>query len=124
MFKRVLTSFTVALALAGLAVPAAIAGTDSGLGIPAGRDGYSGSVVRQSGPGLFYATQSSAPIVSEMATGLVQPPTSSQHVAAVSNDNGFDWSDAGIGAGVLFGTMLVGASGLLALRRQGGTLAH
>jgi hypothetical protein len=124
MFKGALTSFAVALALAALVVPAAVAGTDSGLGIPAGREDYSGSVVGQSVPGLFQVTQSSAPIVSEMATGLVQPPASSQHVAAVSNDSGFDWSDAGIGAGVVFGTMLLGASGLLALRRQGGTLAH
>jgi hypothetical protein len=68
--------------------------------------------------------QSSAPLVSEKTTGLVQPFSHTAQPVTVSTDDGFNWSDAGIGAAALFGTMLLGAAGALTLRRHRGTLAH
>ncbi|HEY2940608.1 MAG TPA: hypothetical protein VGJ27_12425 [Gaiellaceae bacterium] len=105
----------------------------------------SSPIVSEKTAGLFQATQSTAPIVSEKlagltpvvqpvsstpivsekTTGLVQPFTHSEQPVLIStSDNSFDWSDAGIGAGALLGTMLVGAAGALTLRRHRGTLAH
>jgi hypothetical protein len=49
------------------------------------------------------------------AAAVVQEP-----VQVVSNpSDGFDWGDAGIGAGTVFGVMLLGASALLATRHVG-----
>jgi hypothetical protein len=87
----------------------------------------SAPLVSEKTAGLYQIVQpvSSTPLVSEKTTGLVQPFTHSQEPVLIStSDNGFDWSDAGIGAGALFGTMLVGAAGALTLRRHRGTLAH
>jgi hypothetical protein len=44
--------------------------------------------------------------------------------ASVDFFSGFDWTDAGIGAAFAFGTMLVGAAGVVAIRRHHGPLAH
>ena len=38
------------------------------------------------------------------------------HVTRV--DDGFDWADAGIGAGVATGLLLLSAAGVAAVRRQ------
>jgi hypothetical protein len=38
-------------------------------------------------------------------------------------DNRFDWSDAGIGAGVTFGSLLLASAGAFAVRRRN-VLAH
>jgi hypothetical protein len=87
----------------------------------------SAPLVSEKTAGLYQIVQpvSSTPLVSEKTTGLVQPFTHSQEPVLIStSDNSFDWSDAGIGAGALFGTMLVGAAGALTLRRHRGTLAH
>ena len=82
-------------------------------------------LVSEKTAGLTQITQpSTSPlIVSEKTTGLVQPFTA-DHTTLVASNNSFDWGDAGIGAGALFGTMLLGAAGVLALRRHHGTLAH
>jgi hypothetical protein len=46
--------------------------------------------------------------------------TNYEPVQVVSNpSNGFDWGDAGIGAGAVFGVMLLGAGALLAARHVG-----
>jgi hypothetical protein len=52
--------------------------------------------------------QSSKPIVSEKIGGL-QLPAPSTTTQIASSGSEFDWSDAGIGAGVVFGTLLLGA---------------
>jgi hypothetical protein len=62
------------------------------------------------------AVQSSKPLVSEKIGGLQLQPSSTQ--AEVVAGNGFDWSDAGIGAAFVFGTMLLGAGLLLTVRRH------
>ena len=43
-------------------------------------------------------------------------PAAIVHVTRV--DDGFDWADAGIGAGVATGLLLLSAAGLAAVRRQ------
>jgi hypothetical protein len=73
--------------------------------------------------GLGQALPSSR-VVSEKTTGLVQPFSSTPTQVVVSTDNGFDWGDAGIGAGVVAGTMLLGAAGVISVRRHRGTLAQ
>jgi hypothetical protein len=126
MSRRVLTALTVALAL-GLVFP-----LGSAMARQVDDQGYGVSVAQTSKPlvsektaGLYQqATQSSAPIVSEKTAGLVQPFSSTDTVAVPSTDDGFNWGDAGIGAAVVFGTMLLGTAGALTLRRHRGTLAH
>jgi hypothetical protein len=46
-------------------------------------------------------------------------PVGSEPIQVVSNSNGFDWGDAGIGAGSVFAVMLLGAGALLATRHVG-----
>jgi hypothetical protein len=71
----------------------------------------------------YSAEQSSTPIVSEKIGGL-QLPTSSTTTQVASSGNEFDWSDAGIGAGFVFGTMILGAGLVLTLRRREFPIAH
>ena len=66
--------------------------------------------------------QSSTPIVSEKIDGLQLPATSTTQVASSGSE--FDWGDAGIGAGVVFGTMLLGAGLVLTVRRRDFPIAH
>jgi hypothetical protein len=86
----------------------------------------SAPLVSEKTAGLTQATNTSSPVLpSEITSGLLQPFThTDQPVLVSTSDNGFDWSDASIGAGALFGTMLLGAAGALTLRRHRGTLAH
>jgi hypothetical protein len=44
------------------------------------------------------------------------------HIPA--STGGFDWDDAGIGAGVVLGALLVGATSVLVIRRNRSPLAH
>ncbi|HEX3267535.1 MAG TPA: hypothetical protein VHQ98_06110 [Gaiellaceae bacterium] len=50
-------------------------------------------------------------------------PSGSTGPVASSGD-GFDWNAAGFGAALAFGTMLVGAAGVVTVRRYHGPLAH
>jgi hypothetical protein len=67
--------------------------------------------------------QSQKPIVSEKIGGLQLPATSTT-TQVVSSGSEFDWGDAGIGAGVVFGTMLLGAGLVLTVRRRDFPIAH
>ena len=40
-------------------------------------------------------------------------------VQIVSNPEGFDWGDAGIGAGTVFGVVVLGGAALVVTRRAG-----
>jgi len=60
------------------------------------------------------------PIASEKLSGLgVGEPT-----ATASSDNGFDWSDAGIGAALAFGFVVLGVGSLLTVRQQHRPIPH
>jgi hypothetical protein len=67
--------------------------------------------------------QSSTPIVSEKIDGLQLPATSTTTQVASSGSE-FDWGDAGIGAGVVFGTMLLAVGLVLTVRRRDFPIAH
>jgi hypothetical protein len=51
-----------------------------------------------------------------VASSTKPAPAPTVHVTRV--DDGFDWADAGIGAGVATALLLVSAAGLMAIRRQ------
>ena len=70
-------------------------------------------------------TLTKSPIVSEKTTGL-NLSTQQQPVerVLVSSSPTFDWGDAGIGAGVMFGSILAAAGAAGMLRRHHGHFAH
>ncbi len=71
------------------------------------------------------AAGSSRPVASEISLGLSNSPSleaTSQSLPAAKVADGFDWNDAGIGAGVALASALAAAS-ILTLRRRI-TLAH
>lgn len=115
----------LALVVAAIAAPAALAGTDSGIGIPAGRDAMTPAapLVSEKTAGLWQRQQQSKPLVSEKTAGLWRAPVAVRSVPVTAPDTGFDWSDAGIGAGVTLASLLVASAGAVAVRRRG-LLAH
>jgi hypothetical protein len=127
MSRRILIALPVVLVV-GLAFS-----VQSAMAIKVGDPGFaavqtsSKPIVSEKLAGLSQTAQPSSThvIVSEKTAGLVQPFShSTEPVLVANNDDGFNWSDAGIGAGALFGTMLLGAATALTLRRHRGTLAH
>jgi len=62
----------------------------------------------------------STPLVSEKLSGLgVGEPTTT-----ASSDKGFDWNDAGIGAALAFGFVVLGVGSLLTVRQQHKPIPH
>jgi hypothetical protein len=115
--RKLLVSTAVAL----VAAPIATAGTDTGIGIPAGRDAVSSTapLVSEKTAGIFPVQQPS-PLASEKTTGLWRTPVPLSVAAPVAApDTGFDWSDAGVGAGITLGSLLFASAGALAIRRRG-----
>jgi hypothetical protein len=85
---------------------------------------YRALVIRGEALNQKYSNErSTTPIVSEKIGGL-QLPTSSTTTQVASSGNEFDWSDAGIGAGFVFGTMVLGAGLVLTVRRRDFPIAH
>lgn len=126
----------VTLAVALIGAPVATAGTDTGIGIPAGRDTMysSAPLVSEKTAGLFRVQQSS-PLVSEKTAGLFRverPALASEKTTGLWRapvpvsvtspvarpDSGFDWSDAGMGAGITLASLLLASAGALAIRRR------
>jgi hypothetical protein len=96
--SRRLSAWALAFALAAMSAPAAEARhapAEAGLG------------TTPSGP-IDAATRHHHPDV-------VQPPT---RIIAVARANGFDWGDAGIGAGAALGAVLFGCGSALLLKRN------
>jgi hypothetical protein len=146
MFTRILKTLTIAVAVGALfPIQAAVASPVGEDALPVGVAQKATPVVSEKTAGLYQVSRSSTPVASEITsgltqvtssqssrplissektTGLFQPLSSPQTFAIASPDNGFDWSDAGIGAGVVVGMMLLGAAGVLTVRRHRGTLAH
>jgi hypothetical protein len=140
MFKRILKTLTVTLALFAVFTGSAAAMVmvqQSDFGTTQS----SRPIVSEKLAGLNPATQVQVqPIVSEKVAGLqpVSPserPLVSEKVAglrlsqpevtlAASTGGGFDWNDAGIGAGVAFAALLAAMVGTMTLRRHHGQIAH
>ena len=56
--------------------------------------------------------------------GLVAPSSKAPAATTISSDDGFDWGDAGVGAGVAIALGMVGAGGALVLRGRRGPTAR
>ena len=109
----------VTLAVALIGAPVATAGTDTGIGIPAGRDAVSSSapLVSEKTAGLFRVERPA--LASEKTTGLWRAPVPVSVTSPVARpDGGFDWSDAGMGAGITLASLLFASAGALAIRRR------
>jgi hypothetical protein len=61
----------------------------------------------------------SGPLVSEKLAGLDLPPTTT-----TTSGEGFDWNDAGIGALLAFGAVVLGVGSLLTVRHQHKPIPH
>lgn len=111
---------TIAVALFG--APVATAGTDIGIGIPAGRDAVPppAPLVSEKTAGLV-GVQQPSPLVSEKTSGLWRGPVPGALASpvATTTDGGFDWGDAGVGAGITLASMVFASAGALAIRRHG-----
>jgi hypothetical protein len=68
--------------------------------------------------GVLPQTQSETTLVSEKVAGLDLRPTEVTPVATTGG--GFDWNDAGIGAGITFASLLAATAGVFALHRHRG----
>jgi hypothetical protein len=149
MRKRILKTLTIALAIGifyplGSAAGKTMSEVSSGL-VSAKQS--SASVVSEISSGLVPAKQSSSTVVSEKTAGLglssqselavsssspvvsekaagFSLPSEPETVVMVSTGTGFDWGDAGIGAGVVSVSLLAAFGLALALRRRQGTFAH
>jgi hypothetical protein len=131
---RWIRRLTVGLAFAAVAVPTAQARIAEDSGIPvSGREvvadfkGYGyyegtptgasdGQAYRQS-PGVPMSKQNPSVAPDDRADRVTPEPGNPQIVAAPAT--GFDWSDAGIGAGTAVGLMLLALGAALATRRVG-----
>ena len=140
MYKRTLKALFVVAAL-GLAFP-----VQAALGMPTSDSG--GKVVVQkstpivseklAGLNLQLQAKQYAPVVSEKTAGLnlstpqtatrvltkspiVQQPVDRVYVSSTPT---FDWGDAGIGAGVMFGSLLAAVAAAGMLRRHHAHFAH
>ena len=117
----------LAAVAAAIAAPAATAGTDTGIGIPAGRDAvYAATeLVSENGRGQNGYAARSVELVSENGAGQTGDNQSAASVPVVrltQAADGFDWNAAGIGAGAALGSALAAASALAIRRRR--TFAH
>jgi hypothetical protein len=148
MYKRLLTTLTVVVALAGLAlVPVANAGQSqhvSRLGeigawaVPSTYNAISKPLPALSQQmiqgklgeiGLWAVPSHSAGPSKQAIRGELGeigawavPSTSSTPV--VSTGDGFDWNNAEIGASLVLGTLLVGAASFVTIRRHHRPIAH
>jgi hypothetical protein len=128
--KRILTSATVAFGIAMIFPLVNAAGrpmSDSGSGIVTIPQTHA-PIVSEKTAGLLLPAQtkvvvSSAPIVSEKTAGL-QLPSQPETPIVVATGSGFDWSDAGIGAGAMTGLLLATLAATMVVRRRHGTFAH
>ncbi len=63
--------------------------------------------------------KNTTPLVSEKLAGLNLPPTTT-----ATSGGGFDWNDAGIGAALAFGFVVLGVGSLLTVRQQHKPIPH
>jgi hypothetical protein len=110
MYRRILTTLTLALVFgAGISVQAAMAR-------PADVNPHALQSLVQTSQQFLSEKTPAMSGQSGLGAGARSVATPAEAAVAAS-DSGFNWSDAGIGAGVMFGTLLVGAGGVLAFRR-------
>src|SRR6266496_4427049 len=102
MSTRILKTLTLALVLGGVFAGSAVAmqiAEPSIYSVSSSRP-----IVSEKPSGLRPVSQIETPLVSEKTFGLGLPSQSPELVA--STGSGFDWNDAGIGAGLMFAVLL------------------
>jgi hypothetical protein len=119
--RRVFRRLALGLAVAAVAVPSAQAqlhereATEAGYGYVRSSAGYPAPGQRD-WPGV---NPNAAPYEARPRSGPLHVP-GPRHVdpsnQVASNPDGFDWGDAGIGAGTLFAVVLLAAGGVLVIR--------
>lgn len=128
--KTILSAMTLALAILALAAPAAQAGPGAKYADAVDRQGFANptqSVVSR------YDDHRGAPVadVSSSSTALndrihsipsPSPVLPQPSATAVGTDDGFNWSDAGIGAGTALAAMLLAAVAVFGARSR--RIAH
>jgi hypothetical protein len=118
--QRLKTSIPCALAVAGIAVPLAQASNSESKYGPL--DPWAYTLVHQAGqygpldPWAYNVIRKNSLAAAEAAKARPAPLGSST--------NGFDWTDAAIGAGGTFGLMLLSIGALNAVRRARGGVAE
>ena len=132
MYKRILTSLTVAFLVGAVATGTATASQLQEIGawaVPS--SSTQTKVAGQSQQAIIreklqeigaWAVPSSSTQTEVVPKSLPAPPTT---VVASSSDR-FDWNDAGIGGAFVFGAVLLGAASLVTIRRHQhhGPVAH
>ena len=132
--RRLITGLGITLAVAAVVAPAAQAKPTPGatrVVVVSGSRAYADDLhaavpyvpIRQYADDLHSRSQVSsspvsrpyAPINTRARPDLYQPVS---RVVVPADSTGFDWSDAGIGAGGAFGLMLLGGGALLAARHS------
>ncbi len=116
MFKRLLTTLTVVVALAGLVVPVAAAG-QSQQASKLGEIGAWAVPSQSTGP----SQQTIRDQLGEIGAWAV-PATHTTPVVASSD--GFDWNNGEIGAGFVLGALLIGVASFVTVRRHHRPIAH
>ena len=109
-----------AAAVALLAVPVAQARLDPGaeMGIPVIRtDARHAALAQRTGARVVIVQPSAKSKVTQMRRDLTQLSLPAGKTGAASSSS-FDWSDAGIGAGVALGLVLIAGGGVLVTRRK------
>jgi len=123
MYKQTLSSLVVLVASASLvvAVPTSNAKPVSSQPLVGSADPWLQNLNAQR---RFENVQAVDPWQSNLfARKAYETRTVSAPTESVST-GGFGWDDAGIGAGVVIGTLLVGAASVVTIRRTRGPLAH
>jgi hypothetical protein len=126
MLKRLAQGVATVVALAALVVPSSLASTGSRYG---GHDpwfNYAVSLTAKSAvPSYRFVTDTlggnghakgAVPSYQFMTDTLA--PGGGSSLAAAPSSPGFNWADAGVGAGVVAGALALLAGGLLAVRRR------
>ena len=125
MHKQILTPLVVLFASASLllAVPSAPAKPVSSIQPVVGpSDPWLQSLYAQA---RFKNVQAIDPWQSNLyARKAYETRTVAAHSQVSVSTGGFDWNDAGIGAGVVLGVLLVGATSVAVIRRNRPPLAH
>jgi hypothetical protein len=105
------------VAAAAILVPVAQAGAQAPRAMPSDSAAQEGVLPRAmpSDYAAYYASQ-----IEPGDYGMPRAlPADYEPVGGTSGGRGFDWADAGIGAGAAFGLVLLAAAGAAAVRRRG-----
>jgi hypothetical protein len=108
-FKRFVLGLAFSLVFAAIAAPAALAKPVSSDTLNGGFDPWAYSLVHQSTQPSSTPVQDLGPLdpwaYSVIHRNSATPPVTV--IRASSSPSGFDWNDAGVGAGVSFGAVLI-----------------